>query len=265
MDIAQEIALPKVKGSTVDSLPENLYIPPKALLLLLDVFSGPMDFLLYLVQRKNLDILEVNLVEITDQYIAYIDMMEDFEYELAGDYLAMAAYLAEVKSRILLPREEINEEEENDPKAELIRRLQEYKRFKDISLEIDSMPRIDRDIFPASAKIPEFELPKPKNNYEKADLAFALKNLLSEMDRLQSHKIALENITVESKMKQILNSLKDRDFISLPELVQKGESKLAVSVILAAGLELNKKGYIEIVQAEQFSEVYFKSCEEAVH
>ena len=111
MDIAQEIALPKVKGSTVDSLPENLYIPPKALLLLLDVFSGPMDFLLYLVQRKNLDILEVNLVEITDQYIAYIDMMEDFEYELAGDYLAMAAYLAEVKSRILLPREEINEEE----------------------------------------------------------------------------------------------------------------------------------------------------------
>ena len=104
--------------------------------------------------------------------------MEDFEYELAGDYLAMAAYLAEVKSRILLPREEINEEEEDDPKAELIRRLQEYKRFKDISLEIDTMPRIDRDIFPASAKIPEFELPKPKNNYEKADLAFALKNLL---------------------------------------------------------------------------------------
>ena len=265
MDIAQEIALQKVKGSTVDSLPENLYIPPKALLLLLDVFSGPMDFLLYLVQRKNLDILEVNLVEITDQYIAYIDMMEDFEYELAGDYLAMAAYLAEVKSRILLPREEINEEEEDEPKAELIRRLQEYKRFKDISLEIDSMPRIDRDIFPASAKIPEFELPKPKNNYEKADLAFALKNLLSEMDRLQSHKITFENITVESKMKQILNSLKDRDFISLPELIQKGESKLAVSVILVAGLELNKKGYIEIVQAEQFSEVYFKSSEEAVH
>jgi len=104
-----------------------------------------------------------------------------------------------------------------------------------------------------------------KNNYEKADLAFALKNLLSEMDRLQSHKITFENITVESKMKQILNSLKDRDFISLPELVQKGESKLAVSVILVAGLELNKKGYIEIVQAEQFSEVYFKSSEEAVH
>jgi len=127
------------------------------------------------------------------------------------------------------------------------------------------LPRIDRDIFPASAKIPEFELPKPKNNYEKADLAFALKNLLSEMDRLQSHKITFENITVESKMKQILNSLIDRDFISLPEIVQKGESKLAVSVILVAGLELNKKGYIEIVQAEQFSEVYFKSSEEAVH
>ena len=108
MQAAHEIELPKIKGSPVDQLPENLYVPPKALLLLLDVFSGPMDFLLYLIQRKNLDILEVNLVEITDQYIAYIEMMEDFEYELAGDYLAMAAYLAEVKSRILLPREEEN-------------------------------------------------------------------------------------------------------------------------------------------------------------
>ena len=117
MQTVHEIELPKVKGSTVDQLPENLYVPPKALLLLLDVFSGPMDFLLYLIQRKNLDILEVNLVEITDQYIAYIELMEDFEYELAGDYLAMAAYLAEIKSRILLPREENSEEEENDPKT----------------------------------------------------------------------------------------------------------------------------------------------------
>ena len=104
MSALQEIELPKVKGNPVDQLPENLYVPPKALLLLLDVFSGPMDFLLYLIQRKNLDILEVNLVEITDQYIAYIELMDDFEYELAGDYLAMAAYLAEIKSRILLPR-----------------------------------------------------------------------------------------------------------------------------------------------------------------
>ena len=219
MEAVQEIALPKVKGSTVDQLPENLYVPPKALLLLLDVFSGPMDFLLYLIQRKNLDILEVNLIEITDQYIAYIEMMEDFEYELAGDYLAMAAYLAEIKSRILLPREEENEEEEGDPKAELLRRLQEYKRFKEVSFKLDEMPRIDRDIFPASGKLPEFELPKPKNNYDKNDLTFALRSMLDEMVRLSSHKIKLENITLESKMKLLLDSLKERDFISLPELV----------------------------------------------
>ena len=173
MSALQEIELPKVKGNPVDQLPENLYVPPKALLLLLDVFSGPMDFLLYLIQRKNLDILEVNLVEITDQYIAYIELMDDFEYELAGDYLAMAAYLAEIKSRILLPREEENEDEESDPKAELIRRLQEYKRFKEASITLDELPRIDRDIFSANAKMPEFELPKPKNNYNKNDLAFA--------------------------------------------------------------------------------------------
>ena len=214
MQTVHEIELPKVKGSTVDQLPENLYVPPKALLLLLDVFSGPMDFLLYLIQRKNLDILEVNLVEITAQYIAYIELMEDFEYELAGDYLAMAAYLAEIKSRILLPREENSEEEENDPKAELIRRLQEYKRFKEVSLKIDLLPRIDRDIFPASAKLPEFQLPKAKIDYDKNDLSFALKNLLDEMIRLTSHKITLENITVESKSKLLLDSLKERDFIS---------------------------------------------------
>ena len=143
MQAAHEIELPKIKGSPVDQLPENLYVPPKALLLLLDVFSGPMDFLLYLIQRKNLDILEVNLVEITDQYIAYIEMMDDFEYELAGDYLAMAAYLAEVKSRILLPREEENEEDGNDPKAELIRRLQEYKRFKEASINFSLSTWLD--------------------------------------------------------------------------------------------------------------------------
>ena len=265
MQAAHEIELPKVKGSPVDQLPENLYVPPKALLLLLDVFSGPMDFLLYLIQRKNLDILEVNLAEITDQYIAYIEMMEDFEYELAGDYLAMAAYLAEVKSRILLPREEESEEDGTDPKAELIRRLQEYKRFKEASIKIDLLPRVDRDIFPASAKLPEFQLPKAKINYDKNDLSFALRNLLDEMLRLTSHKVTLENITVESKSKLLLDSLKERDFISLPELILKGESRLAVSVILTAALELNRKGYVEIVQAEQYGEIYFKNSEEVVH
>lgn len=127
------------------------------------------------------------------------------------------------------------------------------------------MPRIDRDIFPASGKLPEFELPKPKNNYDKNDLTFALRSMLDEMVRLTSHKVKLENITVESKMKLLLDSLKERDFISLPELILSGESKLAVSVILTAALELNRKGYVEIVQAEQFGEIYFKGAEEVVH
>ena len=264
MQAATEILLPKVKGSTIDQLPENLYVPPRALLLLLDVFSGPMDFLLYLIQRKNLDILEVNLVEITDQYIAYIEMMDDFEYELAGDYLAMAAYLAEVKSRILLPREEEEEEDHSDPKAELIRRLQEYKRFKEASIELDQLPRVDRDIFPASARLPEFQLPKAKVNYDKNDLSFALRNILDEMVRLTSHKVTLENITVESKSKLLLDSLKEKDFVSLPELTLK-ESQGSSIQILSAALELNRKGYVEIVQAEQFGEIYFKNSEEVLH
>ena len=265
MRSVKEIDLPKVKGSEINELPENLYIPPKALLLLLDVFSGPMDFLLYLIQRKNLDILEVNLVDITDQYISYISLMDTMEYELAGDYLSMAAYLAEIKSRILLPRDQEDDEVDSDPKAELIRRLQEYQRFKAVSLEIDELPRVDRDIFGASAKLPEFELPKPKNFYDKNDLSFALRSILEQLNNMQSHKVTLENISVESKMKLLLKSLKTRDFISLPELVLKGESKLAISVILVAALELNRKGYIEVVQAEQFGEIYFKNTEEILH
>lgn len=265
MHSVKEIDLPKVKGSEINELPENLYIPPKALLLLLDVFSGPMDFLLYLIQRKNLDILEVNLVDITDQYISYISLMDTMEYELAGDYLSMAAYLAEIKSRILLPRAQEDDEVDSDPKAELIRRLQEYQRFKAVSLEIDELPRVDRDIFGAAVKLPEFELPKPRNFYDKNDLSFALRSILEQLNNLQSHKVTLENISVESKMKLLLESLKTRDFISLPELVLKGESKLAISVILVAALELNRKGYIEVVQAEQFGELYFKNTEEILH
>ena len=265
MRSVKEIDLPKVKGSEINELPENLYIPPKALLLLLDVFSGPMDFLLYLIQRKNLDILEVNLVDITDQYISYISLMDTMEYELAGDYLSMAAYLAEIKSRILLPRAQEDDEVDSDPKAELIRRLQEYQRFKAVSLEIDELPRVDRDIFGAAAKLPEFELQKPRNFYDKNDLSFALRSILEQLNSMQSHKVTLENISVESKMKLLLESLKTRDFISLPELVLKGESKLAISVILVAALELNRKGYIEVVQAEQFGELYFKNTEEILH
>ena len=265
MHSVKEIDLPKVKGSEINELPENLYIPPKALLLLLDVFSGPMDFLLYLIQRKNLDILEVNLVDITDQYISYISLMDTMEYELAGDYLSMAAYLAEIKSRILLPRAQEDDEVDSDPKAELIRRLQEYQRFKAVSLEIDELPRVDRDIFGAAVKLPEFELPKPRNFYDKNDLSFALRSILEQLNNMQSHKVTLENISVESKMKLLLESLKTRDFISLPELVLKGESKLAISVILVAALELNRKGYIEVVQAEQFGEIYFKNTEEVLH
>ena len=143
--------------------------------------------------------------------------------------------------------------------------MQEYKRFKEASIKIDILPRVDRDIFPASGKLPEFQLPKAKINYDKNDLSFALRNLLDEMLRLTSHKVTLENITVESKSKLILDSLKERDFISLPELILKGESRLAVSVILTAALELNRKGYVEIVQAEQYGEIYFKNSEEVVH
>ena len=141
--------------------------------------------------------------------------------------------------------------------------MQEYKRFKEASENLDAIPRIDRDVFIASSKR-EFEMPKPKNKYNKTDLVFALQSLLDQAALLKSHTIKLENITVESKMKLMLEELKSRDFISLPELVKR-RIKTSVSVMQLKALELNRKGYIEIVQGESFGEVYFKSSEEVVH
>ena len=156
----EEIVLATVQGKEVTSLPEDLYVPPNSLKIFLDSFAGPLDLLLYLIRKQNLDILDIDVAKITEQYVSYIDLMEAFQIELAGDYLVMAAYLAELKSRMLLPRPSDNEEEE-DPRAELMRRLQEYQRFKEAASKIDLLPRLNRDFFLAGAKLPEFEAVTP--------------------------------------------------------------------------------------------------------
>ena len=155
----EEMFLATVKGKET-TLPEDLYVPPNALEILLDSFAGPLDFLLYLIKKQNLDILDINVAKITEQYTSYIDLMDAMQVELAGDYLVMAAYLAELKSRMLLPRPDEQAEEE-DPRAELIKRLQEYQRFKEAAERIDKIPRLDREIFAANAKLPEFATESP--------------------------------------------------------------------------------------------------------
>src|SRR5690606_24767741 len=146
-----------IAGKAMTDLPKDLYIPPDALEVFLEAFEGPLDLLLYLIKRQNLDILDINVSDITDQYIAYVNLMEASQFELAAEYLVMAAMLAEIKSRILLPRSGDEEEDEEDPRAQLIRRLQEYERYREVAERVDAMPRMFRDLFPASAQSPELE------------------------------------------------------------------------------------------------------------
>ena len=199
-----EMFLATVKGKET-VLPEDLYVPPNALEILLDSFAGPLDFLLYLIKKQNLDILDINVAKITEQYTSYIELMDAMQVELAGDYLVMAAYLAELKSRMLLPRPNEQAEEE-DPRAELIKRLQEYQRYKEAAERIDKIPRIDREIFSANAKLPEFTLQTPMLDIPIEDLTFALAEVMRRVDQSQAHLINFEELSTRERMTQYWNA-----------------------------------------------------------
>ena len=223
-----EMFLATVKGKET-VLPEDLYVPPNALEILLDSFAGPLDFLLYLIKKQNLDILDINVAKITEQYTSYIELMDAMQVELAGDYLVMAAYLAELKSRMLLPRPNEQAEEE-DPRAELIKRLQEYQRYKEAAERIDKIPRIDREIFSANAKLPEFTLQTPMLDIPIEDLTFALAEVMRRVDQSQAHLINFEELSTRERMTQILERMKTESFIEFTSLFIPKEGKIGVVV-----------------------------------
>src|SRR3982751_6083426 len=184
-----EKPLAMVLGQPVLQIPQDLYIPPDALEIILDAFEGPLDLLLYLIRRQNLDILDIPVAEITRQYVDYIQAMHEMRFELAAEYLVMAAILAEIKSRMLLPRSTMDESEEGDPRAELVRRLQEYERFKQAAEDIDALPRQDRDTTPASAFVPDrasVRLPPPVDLRE---MLLALHDVLKRAELYTQHAI----------------------------------------------------------------------------
>ena len=188
----EEMAFAVVQGKELTILPKDLYIPPDALEVILEAFEGPLDLLLYLIRRQNLDILEINVAEITRQYMGYIELMTSIHLELAAEYLVMAAMLAEIKSRMLLPRQVSEEEDEDDPRAELIRRLQEYERFKKAAEDIDEMPRMGRDIQQASAEAPDREKERPHPDVDMRELLTALGDVLRRAEMFESHQVELE-------------------------------------------------------------------------
>ncbi len=248
-----------VQGQAVTEIPKDLYIPPEALEVILEAFEGPLDLLLYLIRRQNLDVLEIDVSEITSQYMAYVDVMDAMQFELAAEYLVMAAMLAEIKSRMLLPRSEEAEDDEEDPRAQLIRRLQEYERFKEAAEGIDEMPRIGRDIHTGSAQAPDRNLTRPDPEVEMKEVLLALADVLRRADMFEHHQIEREKLSTRERMTQVLSVLRKDSFVPFVNLFKVEEGRLGVVVTFLAVMELIKESLVEIVQNETFGSIHVKA------
>ena len=254
-----EMPFAVVMGKAVTEMPQDLYIPPDALEVFLEAFEGPLDLLLYLIKRQNLDILEINVANITTQYMQYVSMMNAMQFELAAEYLLMAAMLAEIKSRMLLPRSTEADEDEEDPRAQLIRRLQEYERFKQAAEDIDNMPRLGREIFTASAAPPDFQHTRPEPVVEMKEILLALSEVLRRADMYESHHIHKEKLSTRERMSQVLTVLSATSFTPFVALFNAEEGRLGVVVTFLAVMELIKESLVEIVQTEPFGPIHVKA------
>jgi segregation and condensation protein A len=254
-----EMPFAYVQGEAVTTLPKDLYIPPDALEVFLEAFEGPLDLLLYLIRRQNLDVLDVPIAEITRQYMEYIDLMQDLRLELAAEYLVMAAMLAEIKSRMLLPRP-VEVEDEDDPRAELIRRLQEYERYKQAAEDIDHLPRVGRDLFPVSVEAPEKQVVRKPPEISLQELLLAAKEAITRADMFSHHHVQMEPLSVRERMSRVLDSIGEIEFTAFSTLFTPEEGRMGVVVSLLAVLELIKESLIELVQSEPFAPIYIKAA-----
>ena len=255
----QHIPFALIDGEAFNEIPKDLYIPPGALKILIEAFQGPLDLLLYLIKKQNIDILNINVAEITDQYMAYVELMESSQFELAAEYLVMAAMLAEIKSRMLLPRQENLEAEEDDPRMELIKRLQEYERFKKAAARLDELPRMNRDLHRAIATPPKMERVTIDPDVDLKDVLVSLAQVLRRADMFGSHQIHRETLSTREKMSELLVRINDKKFVPLSSLLIREEGRLGVVVTFLAIMELLKGSMIEIVQSEPFAPIHVKA------
>jgi len=247
-----------VDGEQITELPKDLYIPPVALQVFLDAFEGPLDLLLYLIRKQNLDILDIPIADITQQYVDYINLMKELELELAGEYLLMAAMLAEIKSRLLLPIfEEIEDEE--DPRAELVRRLLEYERYRKVSEKINELDRVERDIYPSSVETAQFEQPLVLPDIQLKELVISFQEVLKKAEMFSTLHFTKEPLSVKERMIKILEKIENEDFVRFEDLFDLKEQKIGLVVTFLAILELMKELLIEIVQAEEFGTIHVKT------
>ena len=256
----QEMPLAIVRGQPMLQMPQDLYIPPDALEVILEAFEGPLDLLLYLIRRQNLDILDIPVAEITRQYMTYIELMRDvMRLELAAEYLLMAAILAEIKSRLLLPRPPAEEGLEDDPRAELVRRLQEYERFKRAAEDIEALPRVERDTVVVHAEVGERNVVKLPPPLELQELLLALKDVMHRAELFGHHAIKREALSVRQRMGELLSRLDDNSFHPFESLFDPSEGRLGIVVTFLAMLELAKEMLVEILQEAPLAPIYVKA------
>jgi len=248
-----------VEGQPITEMPRDLYIPPQALEVFLEAFEGPLDMLLYLIRRQNLDILDIPIAEITRQYMRYIELMQVLQLELAGEYLLMAATLAEVKSRMLLPRLTSDAAgEESDPRAELVRRLQEYERFKRAAEGIDQLPRLERDTWVASAELVDRKVVRIAPQVTLREMLLAFQEVLARNDMFAHHHVQREPLSVRQRMTDVLASLTTASFVDFVRLFRADEGRRGVTVTFIAILELLREGLIEMAQSEPYAPLHVR-------
>jgi segregation and condensation protein A len=264
--VQAELPFAVVEGQPITEMPRDLYIPPQALEVFLEAFEGPLDMLLYLIRRQNLDILDIPIAEITRQYMRYIELMQVLQLELAGEYLLMAATLAEVKSRMLLPRmHSADAADEADPRAELVRRLQEYERFKRAAEGIDRMPRLDRDTWVASAELVDRKVVRIAPRVTLQEMLMAFQEVLSRSDMFAHHHVQREPLSVRQRMTDVLSALTTSAFVDFVQLFRPEEGRRGVTVTFVAILELLREGLIEMVQSEAYGPLHVRLGNPARH
>ena len=251
-----------VNGEAITQLPKDLYIPPQALEVFLEAFEGPLDLLLYMIRRQNLDILDIPIADITKQYMDYIGLMAELQLELAGEYLVMAATLAEIKSRMLLPRAvDPNAGEESDPRADLVRRLQEYERFKSAAENIDRIPRIERDTWIGNAELGERKSVRPMPQVAMQEMLLAFRDVVQRSEMFAHHHVQRERLSVRVRMSDILASLDRTSFVEFVNLFKPEEGRMGVTVTFIAILELVREGLIDIVQTEAYAPLHVRGAQ----
>ncbi len=253
-----EMPFALVEGEPLTVIPQDLYIPPDALQVFLEAFEGPLDLLLYLIKRQNLDILNIPVALITRQYMDYIQLMDQLQLELAAEYLVMASMLAEIKSRMLLPRP-VDADDEEDPRAELIRRLQEYEQFKKAAEDLDELPREERDLFPVSPQLPDIKEEIPEVEVSINDLLMAFRDVVNRAEQFASHHIERETLSVRERMSIVLGKLKADDYTAFEDFFQLEEGRMGVVVSFLAILELVKERMVDLVQNAPYAPIYVKA------